>query len=71
MSLDENLLHAVDQEASKRGTTRSALVREVLQAWFADREESRLEAQHKQGYDRFPVEPGEFDCADADQGWGD
>lgn len=71
MSLDETLLHAVDQEASQRGTTRSALVREVLQAWFAGRQESRLEAQHRQGYDRFPVEKGEFDFADADHGWGD
>ena len=67
MSFDENLLHAVDREASQRGTTRSALIREVLQAWFAGREESRLEAQHKQGYDRYPVEPGEFDFADADR----
>ena len=44
---------------------------ETLQAWFAGHQERRLEAQHKLGYDRFPVEPGEFDFADPDHGWGD
>ena len=30
-----------------------------------------LEAQHRRGYERTPVQPGEFDVPEADRAWGD
>ncbi len=60
MTLDEDLVSAVDEIVSKIGSTRSAFTREALRLALAKYREQELERRHREGYQRQPVEPGEF-----------
>ena len=71
MTLDDDLVEAVDQLAAKLGTTRSALTRDALRDALARQHELALEAKHAAGYRRKPVRRGEFSIPDADHAWGD
>ncbi len=70
MTIDEPLLEAVDRLSRARRTTRSALIRQALEAELR-REQTRVEERrHAEGYARHPVEPGEFDEWLEEQDWG-
>ena len=71
MTLDEDLLAAVDAEVRRSGTTRSAFAREALRQALELRRTRREEARHRKGYERHPVRPGEFDGWDSERAWGD
>jgi predicted transcriptional regulator len=71
MTLDEDLVNAVDQVAQTLGTTRSAFTRDALREALARVRERDLERRHREGYERKPVEPGEFGDWDNEQVWGD
>lgn len=71
MTLDEDLVSAVDQVAHTLGTTRSAFTRDALREALARVRERELERRHRAGYERKPVEPGEFSDWEAEQVWGD
>ena len=60
MTLDEDLLEAVDRAAEKLGTSRSAFMREALRNALGDLRVATLEQRHREGYTRYPVEPDEF-----------
>ena len=60
MTLDDSLVEAVDRAAESLGTTRSAFTRDALRAALTSLEERELERRHRAGYQRHPVEPGEF-----------
>lgn len=70
MTIDEPLLEQVDQRVAELHTTRSAWIREALELALAHDEQLALEQQHAAGYDRYPVQPGEFDVWEAEQVWG-
>jgi hypothetical protein len=53
-----------------RKTTRSALIREALEAELRRERVRELEAEHVAGYQRQPVAPCEFDAWLGDQDWG-
>ena len=61
ITLDESLAHEVARAVSKLGTTRSAFTREALRDALAKIDREELELRHRQGYERHPVRPGEFD----------
>jgi CopG family transcriptional regulator / antitoxin EndoAI len=61
MTLDEDLVEAVDRVAKKLGTSRSAFARHALRAALAREQTLGLERRHRQGYARRPVRRGEFD----------
>ena len=71
MTLDEDLVAAVDRAAKRLGTTRSALTREALRAALARMRARELERKHRDGYARKPVKRGEFDVWESEQVWGD
>jgi len=71
MTLDEDLLARVDRAVERLGTTRSAFAREALRLALSRIREKELEAQHRHGYLRLPVEPGEFDDWEDEQDWGE
>jgi metal-responsive CopG/Arc/MetJ family transcriptional regulator len=71
MTLDEDLVAAVDRAARKRRMTRSAFAREALRAALAKQRERELEDKHRRGYARSPVRPGEFDVWEKEHAWGD
>ncbi len=71
MTLDENLVKAVDGAAKKLGTTRSAFTREALRSALRETRVRDLELKHREGYKRKPVKRGEFSDWESEQIWGD
>jgi metal-responsive CopG/Arc/MetJ family transcriptional regulator len=71
MTLEEDLVAAVDRLAQKLKTTRSAFARDALRDALAKHHESELERKHRTGYRKHPVKRGEFDLWQTEQRWGD
>jgi predicted transcriptional regulator len=71
MTLDEQLVKAVDSAARKLGTTRSGFTREALRSALKEVRVKELELQHREGYKRKPVKRGEFSEWESEQVWGD
>ncbi len=71
MTLDEDLVRQVDEAVELLGTTRSAFAREALRQAVDRVRTEGLEEQHRRGYERHPVKPGEFDDWEAEQIWPD
>lgn len=70
MTIDPDLLTAVDKLTRLRKTTRSALIRTALEAELRRARVRDLEALHADGYARRPAAPGEFDSWIDQQDWG-
>lgn len=71
MTLDEDLVEAVDKLARRLGTTRSAFTREALKAAVERVRTSELERRHRDGYARKPVRKREFSIWAREQVWID
>lgn len=71
MTLDENLVKAVDIAAKKLGTTRSGFTREALRSALKEVRARELESRQRAGYRRKPVKRGEFSDWESEQVWGD
>lgn len=71
MTLDESLVEDVDKAATALGTTRSAFTRDALRTALARLRRQELEKRHRAGYERQPVQPGEFSDWNDDQVWPD
>ncbi|MGH9366667.1 MAG: ribbon-helix-helix domain-containing protein [Thermoanaerobaculia bacterium] len=67
MTLDEDLVEAVDRVAKKLGKSRSAFAREALRAALDRVRVRTLEEKHRAGYERKPVRRGEFSLWEAEQ----
>lgn len=61
VTIDEELLRAVDTAVRNLGTSRSAFMREALRQALQQMQIAAMERQHIAGYERYPVKPGEFD----------
>ncbi|HYT56293.1 MAG TPA: ribbon-helix-helix protein, CopG family [Verrucomicrobiae bacterium] len=70
MTLDENLVKAVDNAAKKLGTTRSGFTREALRSALKEVRKKELESRHREGYKRKPVKGREFSDWESEQVWG-
>jgi len=71
MTLDEDLVKAVDRAAKRLGTTRSGFTREALRSALRRVQIMELERRHREGYRRKPVERGEFSDWESEQVWVD
>ena len=71
MTLDEDLVKAVDTVVKKIHTTRSAFTRNALREAIRKFNVSRLERQHHRGYEMYPVAKSEFSGWEDEQEWGD
>ena len=71
MTLDEDLVHKVDQVARQLKTTRSEFTRMALQEALEKYAIARKEREHCAGYEKQPVVPDEFSVWKAEQDWGD
>ena len=71
MTLDEQLVKAVDSTTRKLGTTRSGFTREALRSALKEFRLRELELKHRKGYKRKPVRRGEFSDWESEQVWGD
>jgi metal-responsive CopG/Arc/MetJ family transcriptional regulator len=70
MTIDERLLKLVDKLTRARKTTRSAFIRDALEAELRRERVREDEIRHAEGYSRKPVVPGEFDVWLSEQDWG-
>ncbi|GBD95387.1 MAG TPA: CopG family transcriptional regulator [Nitrospirae bacterium] len=71
MTLDDDLVEAVDKLAKKLKTTRSAFARKALREAIKQANISALEKKHKRGYENYPVGKTEFGVWESEQEWGD
>jgi metal-responsive CopG/Arc/MetJ family transcriptional regulator len=71
LTLEDDLVTAVDRVAGQRRQSRSAFTRDALRAALAKLEAQALEQQHREGYLRQPVKPGEFSDFEGEQAWID
>jgi CopG family transcriptional regulator / antitoxin EndoAI len=70
MTIDERLLKLVDKVTRARKTTRSAFIRDALEAEIRRQRIRDAEVRHREGYARKPVASGEFDDWLNEQDWG-
>jgi CopG family transcriptional regulator / antitoxin EndoAI len=71
MTLDEDLVLAVDKAVRRLRTTRSAFAREALRAALGRVRMREMERRHQEGYRRKPVRRGEFSVWETEHAWGD
>ena len=71
MTLDDDLVKAVDRVSKQLRTSRSAFTRKALREALARHSIEQLERKHRQGYERRPVVADEFSVWETEQAWGD
>ena len=71
MTLDDNLVKAVDRIAKELKTSRSAFTRKALQDALIRYNLEQLEQKHRRGYEQQPVTADEFSVWETEQAWGD
>jgi len=71
MTLDDELVEAVDKVVEDLNTTRSSFTRNALREALERYHARRLEEQHRKGYERHPVAKDEFSVWEKEQDWGD
>jgi metal-responsive CopG/Arc/MetJ family transcriptional regulator len=71
MTLDDDLVTAVDRISKELQTSRSAFARKALRDALARYSLERLERKHRRGYERHPVAADEFSVWETEQAWGD
>ncbi|HKC10593.1 MAG TPA: CopG family transcriptional regulator [Vicinamibacteria bacterium] len=71
MTLDPELVDAVDKAARRLGTTRSAFTRRALREALKQASLRASEKKQRLGYAKRPVRRGEFDCWESEQVWTD
>lgn len=71
MTLDEELVEAVDRVSKQLHTTRSAFARDALREALVRHNTEQLERRHRRGYERHPVSEDEFAVWENEQAWGE
>ncbi len=71
MTLDDDLVKAVDRVSQELRTTRSAFTRKALREALARYNLEQLEQKHCRGYKQFPVTHDEFSVWETEQDWGE
>jgi metal-responsive CopG/Arc/MetJ family transcriptional regulator len=71
MTLDDDLVKAVDRVSKKMCTSRSAFTRQALRDALKRYHQEELERKHRQGYKKKPVGEDEFSIWESEQVWAD
>ena len=71
MTLDDDLVDAVDKIVKKLKMTRSAFTRQALRNALVQANIKQMEAKHKKGYEKKPVIDSEFSMWESEQEWID
>lgn len=69
LTLDEALLAQLDRVTCELSLTRAAFIQQTLEEALRHQAVFAKERQHALGYERQPVEPGEFDNWETEQVW--
>jgi metal-responsive CopG/Arc/MetJ family transcriptional regulator len=65
VQLTEDLLRRLDERAAKEGRSRSALIRDAIEAYLYDEERDRITREIIEGYERIPPTEEEMRIAEA------
>lgn len=65
VQLNEALLRRLDERAAKEGRSRSALIREAIEAYMKDEARDEITRQIIEGYERIPTTEEELAWAEA------
>jgi metal-responsive CopG/Arc/MetJ family transcriptional regulator len=71
MTLDDDLVDAVDKTVKKLKMTRSAFTRQALRDALIQVNIEQMENKHKKGYEKKPVIKSEFSIWESEQEWVD
>jgi len=71
MTLDDELVKAVDRVSKTLRTNRSAFTRRALQEALDRHRIEQLERKHRLGYEKKPVTGNEFSVWESEQDWGE
>ena len=69
VSIDETLLARIDRATKELSLTRAAFIQQALETALRQQAMRAREQLHALGYERTPVEPGEFDGWESEQVW--
>ena len=70
MTLDDDLVKAVDEIVKQQKSSRSEFTRKALRSALKQYNDEQLEKAHREGYQTKPVVPGEFSLWEDEQEWG-
>jgi metal-responsive CopG/Arc/MetJ family transcriptional regulator len=70
MTLEDDLVKAVDRVSKELSTNRSAFTRQALRDALVRYKIEKLERRHQQGYERYPISADEFSIWESEQDWG-
>ena len=65
VQLTTDLLRRLDERAAREGRSRSALIRDAIEAYLHDEERDRITREIVEGYERFPPTKEEMEIAEA------
>ena len=71
MTLDDDLVKAVDRVSKELHTNRSAFTRKALREALDRLSLEHLELKHQQGYQKHPSKANEFSVWETEQAWSD
>jgi metal-responsive CopG/Arc/MetJ family transcriptional regulator len=71
MTLDDDLVKAIDRVSKKLCTSRSAFTRKALRKALARHQLEEMEQNHRRGYEQHAVAADEFSVWEVEQAWGD
>ena len=71
MTLDDDLVKAVDRVSKRLHTSRSAFTRMALREALSRYTLEQLEHKHRRGYEQHPVSTDEFSVWETEQAWDD
>jgi metal-responsive CopG/Arc/MetJ family transcriptional regulator len=63
VQLTRALLQRLDERAARDGRSRSALIRDAIEAYLFDEEEARIDREIREGYERIPETDEELAAA--------
>jgi metal-responsive CopG/Arc/MetJ family transcriptional regulator len=64
VQLSDELLRRLDERAAREGRSRSALIRDAIEAYLYDEEKARIDREIVEGYERIPT-------SDEDLAWAE
>jgi metal-responsive CopG/Arc/MetJ family transcriptional regulator len=64
VQLTSDLLRRLDERAAREGRSRSALIREAIEAFLYDEEKAKIDREIIEGYERIPTTDEELAWAE-------
>lgn len=65
VQLTDDFLRRLDERAAREGRSRSALIRDAIEAYLYDEEKARIDREIVEGYERIPPTKEEMEIAEA------